>query len=112
MVHFDNSKVQRDDEKIEKDEEFDEKICGLTREYIDQAFADGRQAYGWEPCFRQMEKLHGDLFSDESNTQNFGIQLKKGVIFAEFDKGATAIRNSRREKALKILQEEETKSEN
>merc|ERR1711917_57750 len=106
LVHFDNSKIQRVDEKIGKDEELDEKIRGLTREYIDQAFAEGRQAYGWEPCFRQMEKLHGDLFSDESNTQNLGIQLKKGVIYAEFDKVTTAIRNSRREEALKLLQDQ------
>ena len=111
LVHFDNSKIQRVDEKIGKDEELDEKIRGLTREYIDQAFAEGRQAYGWEPCFRQMEKLHGDLFSDESNTQNLGIQLKKGVIYAEFDKVTTAIRNSRREEALKLLQDQQKKSE-
>ena len=107
LIHFNNSKVQMDDTKIQKDEELDEKIRGLTREYIDQAFADGRQAYGWEPCFREMEKLHGDLFSDRKNTQTLGIQLKKGVIYAEFDKGTTAIRNARREKALKLLQDEQ-----
>ena len=111
LIHFNNSKVQRDDKKIEKDEELDEKIRGLTREYIDQAFADGKQAYGWEPCFREMEKLHGDLFSDTENTQTLGIQLKKGVIFAEFDKGTTAIKNARREKALKLLQDEQNNLE-
>ena len=109
LLHFDNSKIQRDEEKIDEDEELDETIRGLTREYIKQAFADGRQAYGWEPCFRQMEKQHGYIFSDEQNTQNLGIQLKKGVIYAEFDKGTSAIKNARRKKAWELLQEQEKK---
>ena len=50
-----------------------------------------------------MEKLHGDLFTDEENTQTFGTQLKKGVIYAEFDKGAMAIKSARREKAWKFF---------
>lgn len=112
LLHFDKSKVQKDEKKIDQDEELDETIRGLTREYINKAFADGRQAYGWEPCFRQMEKLHGYIFSNEEHTQNFGIHLKKGVIYAEFDKGTSAIKNARREEALKLLQDEKLKSEN
>ena len=111
LIHFDNSKIQRDEKKIDKDEELDEKIRDLTRQYVEDAFADGQQAYGWEPCFRQMEKLHSDIFSDVRNTQNFGIQMKKGVIYAEFDKGASAIKQARREKALQLLKEEEKKSD-
>ena len=111
LIHFDNSKIQRDEKKIDRDEELDEKIRDLTRQYVEDAFADGRQAYGWEPCFRQMEKLHSDIFSDEQNTQNLGISMKKGVIYAEFDKGASAIKQARREKALQLLKEEEKKSD-
>ena len=33
----------------------------------------------------------------------FGVQLKKGVIYAEFDKGAMAIKSARREKAWKFF---------
>ena len=37
--------------------------------------------------------------------------MKKGVIYAEFDKGASAIKQARREKALQLLKEEEKKSD-
>lgn len=107
LIHFDNSSIQREDIKIDHDEKLDETIRELTRNYIEEAFADNRQAYGWEPCFRKMETLHSDLFSDAKNTQNFGIHLKKGVIYAEFDKGTSAIRNSRRKEACERLMKAE-----
>ena len=107
LIHFDSSNIQREDVKIDHDEKLDDNIRELTRNYIEEAFADGRQAYGWEPCFRKMAERHDDLFSDEKNTQNFGIQLKKGVIYAEFDKGTSAIRNARRKEACQRLMKAE-----
>ena len=111
LIHFDDSTIQAEQEKIRKDKELDAKIQELTRQYVSRAFANGASAYGWEPCFNKLGDLHHDIFSDASNTQGFGIDLKKGVIYAEFDKETSAIRDSRRKEALRRLEESKSACE-
>ena len=104
VVHFNDSSIQQQIEKIDHDEKLDEHIRELTRKYVDRVFADGRSAYGWSPCFNKLEEENSDLFTNEENTQLFGIALKKGVIFNEFDKITTEIRDSRRAEAVRRLE--------
>ena len=54
-----------------------------------------------------MNNLHKDeVFDKNENTQGLGIGLKKGVIFAEFDKLAMAFRDTRRAEALRRMEED------
>ena len=58
-----------------------------------------------------MNARHKDLFDNVENTAGFGIALKKGVIFAEFDKHAMHYRDTRRAEALKRMREEREREE-
>lgn len=107
IINFDESNVKIDEEKVTHDEELDDRIRKLTEEYVNDAFADGKSAYGWEPCFNAMNKRHQDeVFDKHVNTQGLGIALKKGVIFAEFDKLAMKYRDTRRAEALRRMEED------
>ena len=84
----------------------------IILEYVDDAFADGKSAYGWEPCFNKLNTLHKEaVFDKHENTQGLGIALKKGVIFAEFDKLAMAWRDVRRAEALRRMEEDRNQSQ-
>ena len=109
VIHFNQSVITQEDDKISHDEQLDGKIRKLTNDFVDKEFADGKCCYGWEICFREMNKLHNDLFCDVSNTQSYGISLKKGVIYDEFKKLTQAIRTKRRAECLKKMQEQEAK---
>ena len=112
LVHFDDSSIQQQTEKIDHDEKLDEEIRVLTRKYVERMFADGRTAYGWNPCFDKLEQENLNLFSSEKNTQLYGIALKKGVIFKEFDKLTTEIRRSRNAEALRKLEADKINNAN
>lgn len=101
VIHFDDSVIKQQEDKISHDQALDDKIRKLTNDYVEEAFADGKSAMGWNPCFGKLNERHKELFSDESNTQSYGIALKKGVIFNEFDKLTTAIVRARRLKPYK-----------
>ena len=59
-------------------------------------FADGKSAYGWETCFHSLDGRHqSDIFSAD-RTAGYGIAVKKGVIYEEFEKLTVAIRDARR----------------
>lgn len=107
IVNFDRSNIQLDEAKAKHDEELDERIRAMTKEYVDEVFADGKSAYGWEPCFNTLNyRHHEEVFDKEENTQKFGIGLKKGVIFSEFDKLAMTYRDNRRAEALRRMEED------
>ena len=105
IVHFNDSPITQEPTKIDHDEKVDEKIREHTREYVDKEFADGKAPYGWFHCFKALEKDHSELFSDNANTQNYGISLKKGVIYDEFRTLVDKIRKTRREEVSKRYEE-------
>jgi len=112
ILNFDASNIQPEDDKISHDEELDNRIRELTQEYVNEAFADGKSAYGWEPCFNKLNTLHKEaVFDKPENTQELGIALKKGVIFAEFDKLAMAFRDTRRAEALRRMEEDRNQNQ-
>ena len=60
-----------------------------------------------------MNNLHNEaVFDRPENTQGFGIALKKGVIFAEFDKLAMGWRDIRRAEALRRMEEDRLSHKN
>lgn len=112
ILNFDASHIKPEDDKILHDEQLDNRIRGLTKEYVNEAFADGKSAYGWEPCFNKLNNLHKEeVFDKPENTQGLGIGLKKGVIFAEFDKLAMAFRDTRRAEALRRMEEDRNQNQ-
>jgi len=112
IINFDASTVQQEEEKVSHDEELDDRLRKLTKEYIDGEFNDGKSAYGWEPCFQTMNSRHKEeIFDKVENTQGLGIALKKGVIFNEFDKLAMAYRDRRRAEALRRMEEDRNQNQ-
>ena len=126
ILNFDASNIKPEDDKISHDEELDNRIRELTKgefkksygfyiwdlDYVNEAFADGKSAYGWEPCFNKLNNLHKEeVFDKIENTQGLGIGLKKGVIFAEFDKLAMAFRDIRRAEALRRMEEDRNQNQ-
>ena len=104
MLKYDKEKQAFEFDKVNQDEEFDKKIRTWTTEYVDRAFQNGESAYGWQICFDKLNKLYRQSFFDKNElTQGYGIDLKKGVIFKEFDKLTTEIRDERRARAWEIL---------
>ena len=107
IVHFNGSPITQEPTKMDHDEKLDEKIREHTREYVAEAFADGKAAYGWFHCFKALEKDHSELFSDNFNTQNYGISLKKGVIYDQFRPLVNKIRETRSAEAYRQMKEHE-----
>ena len=111
VLKSDSSPLQIEPDKILHEEELNLAIRSHTKEYVDKRFAKGGSGYGWVPAFNKLNELHNEtIFDVHENTQGLGISLKKGIIFREFDKLTTIIREKRTEEALqKLLADREKK---
>ena len=104
MLKFNNENKPADFDKMTQDEILDDKIRSITAEYVERAFRDRGSAYGWQVCFDKLNNIYGQsIFDQAQHTQGYGIDLKKGVIFKEFDELTTSIRDARRYEAYKAL---------
>ena len=82
---------------IEHNQKLNDQIRQFTQDYMTEAFANGKSAYGWVPCLDKLEKDHPEIFSDEANTQYYGILFQKRIIFDVFRAKITVIRDARQE---------------
>ena len=113
LLHFDNSSIKQDADKIKQDEDLDTKLRLFTQEYVDEQFANNKSAYGWVHCFNKIDELYKEsIFDKHEITRHYGITLKKGVIYDEFDKLVMEIKDKRNQEALRWMIEQREKEQN
>ena len=110
LVKFDNSTLQKQEEKLENELKLNEKILLATRLHF-QNITENELYKTMSISLKEIEEENQELFSEEV-TQGFGFELKKPIIMNEIQKLKEEHHNKVRAKWLEKEREaEQSKSQ-